>query len=1172
MKRSIIILLSLAILVAVGADIQANEHRSLWINSWGTGFGTPTDTTTMVNWARSANLNCIIPEVRLRADAYYYSTIEPPGTGTAMQPGYDPLADMVTKAHAQNMEVHPWVVTYRIWTTTTGPSSSLSPTHVWYTHPEWRMKDDTGSYFAGGTSNLDPGHPEVEDYLITVFMDIITRYDVDGFALDYIRYPGTSWGYNDVTVARFNQEYGRTGSPGASDPDWMEFRRDQISNLVKRLYLETKAVKPHVKIGAAVWNSASTGKNTYLQDWEKWMQNKWMDYVQPMIYTGNLTILQNYLNQAYPMQYGHHIYPVIDAAQSNIIDQIGAVRTKGFPGVGLYCWQTISRSWLQSQLVSGPFPTQVPPADMPWLSSPTKGYLKGFIKNTGGTAIYPAYVTILGPNLQTKDSGTGFYGYSEVTPGTYTVRVTATGFLTQDQPVTITAGNVAHLDFTMQPEGDPPVISNVRVSNLQATNVTVLWDTDKPATSRVEYGLTTSYGTTTPEQLGLVTSHSVLLMNLQPNTTYHYRVRSVDGGGNVSQSGDYAFTTTSYDSPADIIIDNTDSGTTVVGSWLTSSSAVDKYGSNYMYCSGYTGGKTFTWTPTIVTAGKYDVYAWWSQGDNRSAVAPYFVQWSGGSATTTVNQKINGGKWNKIAEAKQFVAGTAGYVRLSNAGVETDKNVIADAVKFVFVGDLIPPTAPTNLVATVLDQSTIDLSWGASTDNVGVAAYRIFRNDMAIAETLNLTYSKTGHVANMPYSYYIKARDAENNYSDPSNTVVKYTLSVPPGASSVTCDKPVDTWQTSPTFAFTAVGGFGTAVVEYYRTAWTQTSTYNWTDAEPQWASGTLEETCGAGGEWYLHVKGYNAEDVENGTYTYGPYKYEATPPQMGAVDDGGAYIDKTQQISASWPAATDPESGVVEYQYAVGTSPANLGSVIGWTSAGMNTSVTTTGLTLTSGITYYIGVKALNGAGQWSDTAASDGITAADVVPTIAEVKALQDGAAVRLAGKLASAGFGDHFYFCEGKLDQISGIRANASAPGDGCLVTVSGILQTVNGERVLTAAEVEDSTGPGAPNALFMINRSVGGSLMNAYTPGVKGAVGLNNIGLLISVAGKVKSTGTGFAIVDDGSGEVKVDTSTLVLKTLANSQWVRITGISATEQSGSDILSLLKPRGDDDVVIQ
>src|SRR5438445_4000470 len=93
------------------------------------------------------------------------------------------------------------------------------------------------------------------------------------------------------------------------------------------------------------------------------------------------------------------------------------------------------------------------------------------------------------------------------------------------------------------PASNAPVISGVTVTSLSATSATIQWTTNTASDSQVEYGLTTSYGSTTTLNPALVTSHSAALSGLTDSTTYHYRVKSKDASGNLSVSSDSTFTT-----------------------------------------------------------------------------------------------------------------------------------------------------------------------------------------------------------------------------------------------------------------------------------------------------------------------------------------------------------------------------------------------------------------------------------------------------------------------------------------------------------------------------------------------------------------------------------------------------------------------------------------------------
>ncbi|EZH72511.1 hypothetical protein ATO12_23980 [Aquimarina atlantica] len=90
-------------------------------------------------------------------------------------------------------------------------------------------------------------------------------------------------------------------------------------------------------------------------------------------------------------------------------------------------------------------------------------------------------------------------------------------------------------------------------------------------------------------------------------------------------------------------------------------------------------------------------------------------------------------------------------------------------------GDTQAPSAPSNLTASNVTQNTIDLSWTASTDNVGVTGYDVYQGNTVIGTVTTTTYQATGLTANTAYSFKIKAKDAAGNQSNFSNTVTATT-------------------------------------------------------------------------------------------------------------------------------------------------------------------------------------------------------------------------------------------------------------------------------------------------------------------------------------------------------------------------------------------------------------
>jgi len=480
---------------------QTNEFRGMWVNAWNTGLQNASQVTTLVNNLRAGKFNAVIPQVRRRGDALYTSHFEPHATGTSPA-DFDSLGDLIAKAHDTNagqyIEVHAWLVTYHI---KQGISMPSQPSHPLNLHPDWLLLDVNGTNFVGNEYTFDPGHPEVQKHTFNVAMDIVTNYNVDGINFDYIRYSDTSQGYNPVTVARFNHRFGRTGQPAPGDALWKQFRRDQVTGLLRKVYLNVMAVKPWVKVSAdtitwapgpvndAQWYSSSAAWNSVLQDWRGWMEEGILDLNVPMNYfreTTHPTDYVNWMNFAKDHQFNRHA--VIGPgtylnSESDAIVQLRKVRDLS-PG-GNYaagvCGYDYNTPYLggggqfatfQSYLTSSPnahdpvspalFAQSATIPVMPWKATPTKGHLKGSIWSGNVTnGLDGAIVTLAGPvnRVQTNDA-TGFYGFVDLPPGNYTVQAVFPGYASVSSNVTVSVGAVATRDLQLVYLGPPSIVAS----------------------------------------------------------------------------------------------------------------------------------------------------------------------------------------------------------------------------------------------------------------------------------------------------------------------------------------------------------------------------------------------------------------------------------------------------------------------------------------------------------------------------------------------------------------------------------------------------------------------------------------------------------------------------------------------------------------------------------------
>ncbi len=451
--------------------LPTGSFRASWLTGWGRGYQTPEEVSSVIDTLYQANYNAFVFEARKCGDAAYNSAYEPKITSITPQT-FDPLADFITKGHAKGIEVHAWIVTYRI-----ADSTEANAPPVYWAHKDWLTKDNTGNPVGYGFYNLDQGVPGVQDYVCKIVKDIVNHYDVDGISLDYIRYYSDDWGYNEITKERFRQEYGFYPPISASELGWQlwcEYRRQQVSDFVKKCYLEIMALKPNVKLSVCtqvggITNYETSGAYTqYFQDWRQWMRDHIVDMSLPMNYKDNAdpVAAQSYrdvCDWSVANRYGRHNY-MLQSTNLNTIPgsmaQLQYALDAGLEGVNTYAYFATNNeskpdSEFYSALKSTMFPTKVPVPDMPWKTAPATGIIFGNVTDSAKAPdpiyqswIYKAVVTASGPVTRTTTTdATGTYGFIDLPPGTYTISIAKDGYPTRTyESRLLSAGQVLRQD------------------------------------------------------------------------------------------------------------------------------------------------------------------------------------------------------------------------------------------------------------------------------------------------------------------------------------------------------------------------------------------------------------------------------------------------------------------------------------------------------------------------------------------------------------------------------------------------------------------------------------------------------------------------------------------------------------------------------------------------------
>ena len=228
---------------------------------------------------KRANFNTVLFQTRLRGDVIYpsiYESFAESLTGrTGGNPGYDPLKFAIEECHKRGMELHAWMVCI--------PAGNDRQVKLLGNKSVVKKKPSMCIHFKRAWY-LDPGNPETAGYISAIAKEIVMNYDVDGIHLDYIRYPENGENFPDTKTFK---KYGK----GKSIAQW---RRDNITEIVRRIHNEVKNIKPWVKVSSSPvgkYNDtrrySSKGWNAYnavFQDAKLWMESGIHDAVFPMMY------------------------------------------------------------------------------------------------------------------------------------------------------------------------------------------------------------------------------------------------------------------------------------------------------------------------------------------------------------------------------------------------------------------------------------------------------------------------------------------------------------------------------------------------------------------------------------------------------------------------------------------------------------------------------------------------------------------------------------------------------------------------------------------------------------------------------------------------------------------------------------------------------------------------
>ncbi len=263
------------------------EIRGVWL--------TTNDTNTMLDQPKleaaiaqlsRLNFNTLYPVVWNSGYALYPSQIAKKAEIQPFVPkglqGQDPLTDLISKAHSQELLVLPWFE----FGFMAPPTSELA-----LKHPQWITQKRDGSQTtisaAGQVVWLNPFRPEVQQFITSLVLEVMDLYDVDGIQFDdHLSLP-SELGYDAYTINLYKQETGKEPPVNHQDKDWLKWRADKLTAYVAKLSQAIKSKKSNAIFSVSP-NPYDTAYMGHLQDWLTWVEKDLIDEVIVQVYRPTL--------------------------------------------------------------------------------------------------------------------------------------------------------------------------------------------------------------------------------------------------------------------------------------------------------------------------------------------------------------------------------------------------------------------------------------------------------------------------------------------------------------------------------------------------------------------------------------------------------------------------------------------------------------------------------------------------------------------------------------------------------------------------------------------------------------------------------------------------------------------------------------------------------------------
>ncbi|MEM6754824.1 MAG: family 10 glycosylhydrolase, partial [Cyanobacteria bacterium P01_C01_bin.38] len=263
--------------------MSITEIRGVWLTTTASKvFDSGDNIAEAMDFLAETGFNVVFPVVWNKAATQFPSRVMQHNFGVEINPQYrgrDVLAEIITEAHRVGLKVIPWFEY--------GFASSYNSNGgmLLAKKPQWAARDSKGNLLnKNGFEWLNALDSEVQDFLLSLILEVVNNYDIDGIQGDD-RLPAlpSEGGYDNGTIERYNQEFGQNPPQNCKDKQWLQWRANILTDFLARLYKEVKAVNNNLLVSMAP-NIHDWALKEYLQDSQTWLQKGLVDIIHPQIY------------------------------------------------------------------------------------------------------------------------------------------------------------------------------------------------------------------------------------------------------------------------------------------------------------------------------------------------------------------------------------------------------------------------------------------------------------------------------------------------------------------------------------------------------------------------------------------------------------------------------------------------------------------------------------------------------------------------------------------------------------------------------------------------------------------------------------------------------------------------------------------------------------------------